>query len=141
MARTRILFICIGNTCRSPMAEAIARSLGGDRVEVYSAGLAPTGMVAEAALTTLAAMGYPNHGLRSKGLEEIALERMDVIVSLLGPDGLKLLPANLGATREAWPIRDPFGEDEEVYRAAATVIESRIKKLLADLDQVEPFLC
>jgi protein-tyrosine-phosphatase len=123
------------------MAEAIARGLGGDKVEVYSAGLAPTGLVAESALSTLAEMGYPNQGLRSKGLEEVSLADMDVIVSLLGKDGLRFLPSNLGATLESWSIRDPFGEDEEVYRAAASKIESRIKKLLAALDQREPFLC
>jgi protein-tyrosine-phosphatase len=123
------------------MAEAIARSLGGDRVEVYSAGLAPTGMVAEAALSTLAAMGYPNHDLRSKGLEEVSLAEMDIIVSLLGQQGLSFLPSNLGANLESWSVRDPFGEDEEVYRSAAAKIERKIKNLLGSLDEMEPFLC
>ena len=50
-----VLFICIGNTCRSPMAEAIARSLGGERLRAYSAGLSPTGRVAQQSLATLRA--------------------------------------------------------------------------------------
>ena len=40
----RILFVCTGNACRSPMAEGIARSLGGDRVAVASAGIHPIGV-------------------------------------------------------------------------------------------------
>jgi len=55
MARLSILFLCIGNTCRSPMAEAIARGLGGERVAAHSAGLTPTGRVAEGSLAALRA--------------------------------------------------------------------------------------
>ncbi|HQL28825.1 MAG TPA: arsenate reductase ArsC, partial [Thermoanaerobaculales bacterium] len=55
-----ILFICVGNSCRSPMAEAIARAIGGDRVTACSAGLAATGRVAPSTLEALAALGYPS---------------------------------------------------------------------------------
>ena len=53
MAPLGILFVCIGNTCRSPMAEAMARAMGGDRVRAYSAGLNPTGRVARETIEVL----------------------------------------------------------------------------------------
>lgn len=132
--RTRILFICIGNTCRSPMAEAIARHLGGDRVDACSAGLSPTGRVSEQALSVLEALGIPAEGLSSKSLEEIDLDSCDVIVSLIGRDGLRWLPRHLPATRVEWEVRDPFGEEEETFLAVARVLLRRIERLLSEID-------
>ena len=133
MDRLRILFICIGNMCRSPMAEAIARGAGGDRVQTYSAGLAPTGRVAEHALTALTELGYSTNGLSSKGLADVPLHDMDAIVSLAGPQALQLLPRNLGARLEPWSVSDPLGEDEDAFFATAQFIEKKVKALLDDL--------
>ncbi len=129
----KVLFICLGNTCRSPMAEAIAGKLGGGGIAAYSAGLTPTGRVAEEALSTLISLGYSGESLSSKGLDDVPLMEMDVIVSLLGPDGLIYLPMSLGARLISWSIRDPYGEEEAVFRSVAGILEERIKKLLHEL--------
>jgi arsenate reductase len=128
-----VLFICVGNTCRSPMAEAIARAIGGDRVAVSSAGLAPTGRVAEASLEALLALGYPCDGLASKGLDEVPQGGLDVVVSLIGPAGLTWIPAHAAVRREVWTVPDPYGSDEETYLAVARTIEERVRGLLDDL--------
>jgi arsenate reductase len=49
MERTRILFLCTGNACRSQMAEGFARALWADRIEAYSAGVMPAGVSSRAA--------------------------------------------------------------------------------------------
>jgi arsenate reductase (thioredoxin) len=128
-----ILFICIGNTCRSPMAEAIARALGGDSVVAHSAGLAPTGRVASSTLEALRALGYPCAGLASKGLDEVPLDGLDVVVSLIGPAGLAWLPAGAAARRVAWTIPDPYGNELATYLAVARTIEERVRALVDDL--------
>ena len=115
------------------MAEAIARGLGGDRVEVFSAGLAPTGKVADHALTVLEELGYPCHELCSKGLADVGVRDMDVIVSLAGPQALQLLPRNLGSRLESWPVVDPLGEDEDAFFATARYIEKKVRALLDEL--------
>src|SRR5258705_145752 len=51
--RKKVLFICIGNACRSPMAEAIARVDAYDAIDAFSAGLAPIGFVTELTKQTL----------------------------------------------------------------------------------------
>ena len=127
-----MLFICLGNSCRSIMAEAVARSLGGDRVAAFSAGLAPAGFVAEATLATLAERGHPTSDLRSKGLEAVSGQPFDVVVSLLGARGLDLLPPEIGLRREAWEIPDPFGEDSAFYGQVAARLELRVAGLLAE---------
>jgi arsenate reductase len=128
-----ILFICVGNTCRSPMAEAIARSLGEGRLKASSAGIRPFGRIVPATVETLEALGYDPGGLSSKGLDDVDLGDFDMIVSLLGAAGLSYLPPSLGAQLESWSIRDPYGEDDEVYLAVARELERRISDLLADL--------
>jgi arsenate reductase len=132
MREISVLFICIGNTCRSPMAEAITRSIGGDDVTASSVGLMPYGTIAPTTIETLEGLGHDTDGLRSKGFGEIELDRFDIIVSLIGHAGLGPLPGDLGAELECWSIRDPFGEDEEIYLAVARELEGRIRELLAE---------
>ncbi len=128
-----MLFVCIGNTCRSPMAEAIARGLGGDRVVVHSAGLAPTGRISSGTVEALRSLGYDPRGLRSKGLEEVPLAEMDVVVSLIGGQGLLFIPPHLGSRRISWAIPDPYGEELSTFLAVARDLERRIGALLAEL--------
>lgn len=120
------------------MAEAIARFRGDAAVEVFSAGLNPTGTVAEGSLLALQALGYPTDGLDSKGLEEIDLDSMDLIVSLMGPEGLSTLPQRLCAERIAWRIPDPYGEDDESYLRVARLLEKKISLLINSLRVREP---
>jgi len=133
MAPLGILFVCIGNTCRSPMAEAMARAMGGDRVRAYSAGLNPTGRVARETIEVLDALGYDARGLQSKDIDRVPMDDVDVIVSLIGPSGLRYLPHGLAARLESWSIRDPYGDDTEVYHAVARTIEGRVRELIDEL--------
>jgi len=122
------------------MAEAIARHLGERQVEARSAGLAPAGIVAGGSLAALEALGYSGEGLWSKGLDDVSLQDLDVVVSLLGNEALDLLPRGAGARREAWPVFDPIGEDVEVYLEVARELEVRIHALLSEELDREPFL-
>lgn len=137
--RLRILFVCIGNSCRSPMAEAIARSLGGDRVEASSAGLSPLGWISSETVDALETLGYPAHDLQSKGLDAVDLDNLDIVVSLLGERGLDSIPQCIGTRREAWAIVDPFGEDDELYLEVAHELETRIRRLLSQESEPELF--
>jgi arsenate reductase len=139
MAELGILFVCVGNSCRSPMAEAIARKLGNGLVEVQSAGLAPAGWVAERTLTTLENLDYSTDDLASKGLDAVSSDEIDVVISLLGEEANDLVPIAAGARHEAWPTLDPFGEDEEVYLDVARQLEARIRIFLEEeLDRELP---
>jgi len=115
------------------MAEAMARAMGGNRIRVYSAGLNPTGRVARDTLRVLEDLGYDARGLTSKGIDEVPVDDLDVIVSLIGPSGLRYLPHGLPARLESWSIRDPYGDDIEVYRAVARTLEGRIRGLIDEL--------
>lgn len=114
------------------MAESILRSIGGASVNVVSAGLHPTGRVAELSLEALGAHGYPVAGLSSKGLEAIDLDLVDIVVSLMGESGLAALPCRLTAEKIAWSVRDPYGEDEDAYASTVKTLERKIRALCED---------
>jgi len=123
------------------MAEAITRGLAGSDAVASSAGLMPFGQIVKSTQETLTTMGYDPNGLASKGLDDVDLEAFDIIVSLLGDSGLNYLPSTLGSQLESWSIRDPYGEDDEVYLAVARELERRIGDLLADQQDRElPFI-
>ncbi len=133
MHRPTLLFICIGNTCRSPMAEAMAKAMGGDAIRVLSAGLSATGRVAPETIATLESLGYSGQGLSSKGLSEVPLDEIDVVVSLIGPPGVRWIPFGMPVETVVWNVPDPWGEDETTYRNVARRIEGLVRELLDEL--------
>ena len=77
-----ILFVCVANSCRSQMAEAIAKSLAGDQWEVQSAGSHPSGRVHPVAIAAMKELGLDLSGHRSKGLEELPAREWDYVVTM-----------------------------------------------------------
>jgi arsenate reductase len=137
MQMLRILFVCVGNTCRSPMAEALARHLSGGRVEACSAGCFPTGRLEQSTVAALERLGVSAEGLWSKGFDAVPLDDIDLVVSLAGPAVVRDLPVSLRRSAEVWSIRDPYGEEPAVYLAVARIIAARVQDLLDRLDCLE----
>jgi len=78
--KTKILFLCTGNSCRSQMAEGWARYLRGDEFEVYSAGLEKHGLNPNA-LKVMSEAGVDISGHESQLLSELDVE-FDVVVTV-----------------------------------------------------------
>jgi arsenate reductase len=81
LQRLKILFLCTGNSCRSQMAEAWTRQLHPDRFEAYSAGTSP-GRIDPRAVRVMSEAGVDMSRQRSKGLEELAIVQMDVVITV-----------------------------------------------------------
>jgi arsenate reductase (thioredoxin) len=129
-AKKRVLFVCIGNACRSQMAEAFGRAYGSDVLIVKSAGLAPASGVPPLTRQMLSEKNVPSEGQFPKGLESVVGEPFDVVVNLSG----QRLPAATGTARLIdWSVRDPIGESEDVYRAVAAQIEGLVMRLILEL--------
>lgn len=127
----RILFYCIGNACRSPLAEAICRHLGGEAVEVSSAGVAPMGSVSEGSLNALRSLGISTADLSSKGLSDITPADYDLVISLDADfPVMRILGPEVAFRYEDWDIPDPLGDDTEVYLDVAHLLRKRIEELL-----------
>ncbi len=126
--KKRVLFVCIGNSCRSQMAEAFARAYGSDVMIPQSAGLSPATIIAPLTRQTLAERGLNIDGHFPKGLEIVMREPYDVIVNMSGHP-VDLPKANI----LTWPVRDPIGLSPEVYRSVVQQIEGLVMGLILTL--------
>ena len=81
--KTKILFLCTGNSCRSQMAEGWARHLKGDVIEAYSAGIERHGLNPLAA-KVMAEAGVDISGQRSKVLDDLPVKEFDYVITLCG---------------------------------------------------------
>lgn len=144
-----VLYICAGNTCRSPMAEAIARHhvgrglLGGkDEVFVASAGMqAPDGVpTTSQALEALARLGIQHHG-RSKKLTDQMIRKADLIFCMtrdLQTAARALVidsPADMEKIVMLDPdsdIEDPIGMGQEAYDALGKRLSKLVPKRLKE---------
>jgi arsenate reductase (thioredoxin) len=131
--KTRVLFVCIGNACRSPMGEVIARKEANDVIEASSAGFYPMGMIPEMTQTTLERNGYSAKGLRSKGLREIVSEEIDLVVNLSGYKRAQSLEKFMQV--ENWEVSDPYGADEATHQRILEEIRGRVRELAERLRQ------
>ncbi|MBI3001272.1 MAG: PAS domain-containing protein [Deltaproteobacteria bacterium] len=131
-----ILFLCTANSCRSQMAEGFARPLAPEGMSVYSAGTAPK-QVNPLAIQVMKEVGVDISRQRSKGIEEIPMEQIDLVATLCGEatESCPTLPPN---TRHLhWPLPDPAlaaGTNEEILQAFRQVrdeIRARVESLFA----------
>lgn len=128
--RRRVLFVCIGNSCRSQLAEAFARKLAADVIEPASAGLSPFGRIAEATTSVGAEFDLSFDGQFSKGLEAVDLAGSDLVVNMTGIHSRGLFETARPVVD--WDVEDPFGEDLAVYRRIAAEIETKIRALAVE---------
>jgi arsenate reductase len=126
----RILFVCIGNACRSPMAEGFANRYGSDVLTAASAGLAPTQTIP---LDTVEAMREKNidvSGHVPSHYEPFEAVDYDLVVNMAGfklpgpPEPKELIE---------WDVNDPYGSPVEVYRVVRDDLEQRVMRLILDL--------
>lgn len=128
-----ILFICTGNTCRSPLAEAIARSRG---MEALSAGIYAQ---AGAPASREACLAAERRGLnlwshRARMADEGLMEKAERIYAMTQGHALALLhrfPRFAGKLFVLQPeIPDPFGGDASIYEKCARQIERALENIL-----------
>lgn len=127
--RHRILFVCAGNTCRGPIAAALAASILPEAV-VCSAGLMPGYAVAHHAISVVQELTGADISTHVPGdVAERDLTRFDRIVALdrfVAADLESTIPAD--ATLVIWDIPDPYGRSLDDYRQCAETLRDRIQE-------------
>ena len=133
-----ILYLCTGNSCRSQIAEGWTRQLGGDRVDVQSAGIEAHGKNPRA-IKIMQEAGVDISSQESTIVTEDMLNLADVVVTVCGhaDEQCPLLPP--GVKKVHWPLTDPAkatGSETAImneFRATRDDIEMRVRDLLSHL--------
>jgi arsenate reductase (thioredoxin) len=136
----RVLFLCVGNSARSILAEALLRERGGDRFEVRSAGTEPRG-VNPLTFLTLANAGIPVEGLHSESVDAYRQERFDYVITLCDEarEACPYLPGQ--HTLLHWDLPDPAaaeGDEPARLQAFASVFDELERRLATFMAQALP---
>ena len=131
--RTSVLFVCTGNSARSPIAEALLRDRADDRVTVASAGTRPRDeMHPDAVRALVREFGIDIAGQRPRSLEEVGKNRFDVVVTLCDK-ARETCPGFPGHPRWIhWSIPDPATASDgyAAYQRTCAEIGTRVRHLL-----------
>ncbi len=128
----KIIFVCVGNSCRSQMAEGFARSLGGKDIEVKSAGTKPALSVSGKATSVMAEEGIDISSQYPEKLSDSHLEWADKVILM----GCGVECPDVGSVSEKvedWGINDPIGQPIETYFEIRDKIKAKVKDLLGRL--------
>ncbi len=138
----KILFICTGNTCRSPMAEAIFNKVSKE-FTAESAGIFAGGLVSENAVEVMREIGIDISNRYARQLTADMIEDADLILTMSTShkdalskftNKVQTLGEFIGTNEE---VADPFGCDITEYRACRTTLEKMIKKVIDRLAEGE----
>ena len=123
----KVAFICVHNSCRSQIAEALGRHLAADVFESYSAGTERKNRINPDAVRLMKDVYHidmETEGQRSKLLSE--LPPVDIVVTM----GCNVQCPNLPCRwREDWGLEDPTGQTDEVFMDIIRKIEEKILEL------------
>ena len=124
--KPRVAFICVHNSCRSQMAEALSQLLAGDVFTAYSAGTEVKPQINQTAVKIIRNhYGLDmNQSQYSKLIDE--LPEIDIVVTM----GCNVICPYLPSRhQEDWGLDDPTGKPDEVFLDTARLIASRVKDL------------
>ena len=126
----KVLFLCVENSCRSQMAEGLARHIAKGKLEAYSAGSRPSGKVHTDAIKVMGEMDIDISRNQSKGFQDLPTQKFDYVISMGCQDRCPFIPAKENLD---WSIEDPKGKDLEFFRKTRDQIKSKIEELIMDL--------
>ena len=118
-----LLFVCVGNSCRSQMAEGIAKSLGHI---ASSAGTHPAPTVNEKAVLVCKEIGIDISSQYPKSVDQFSSEDFDLVISM----GCGVSCPTMKIDQD-WELEDPVGLSEEVYRNTRDEIKRRLESLVS----------
>ena len=128
MKKKKVAFICVHNSCRSQIAEALGKYLAGDIFESYSAGTEVKPQINQDAvriMKELYGIDMEQNGQHSKLISEIP--EPDIAISMGCDVGCPFIGRVFD---DNWGLQDPTGQDDETFKMVIKEIEADIRKLM-----------
>ena len=126
MNRPKVAFICVHNSCRSQMAEAISKVIASDVFVAYSAGTETKDKINQDAVALIKELYNIDMEEEQKSKLIDTLPPIDIVVTMGCNVDCPYLPSK---HREDWGLDDPTGKSKEVFIETAKTIESKVKDL------------
>ena len=132
--KTKVAFICVHNSCRSQMAEALGKLYGNDVFESYSAGTVTKPQINQDAVRIIKDLYNidMNETQKSKLLSDIP--EVDIVVTMGCNVQCPFLPSK---HREDWGLEDPSGKSDDEFIKTAKTIEEKVKDLASRIENNE----
>ncbi len=124
--KKKVAFVCVHNSCRSQMAEGLAKKLGSDVLEAYSAGTENYPEVKPLAVQVMEEEGVDMGGYYPKLLSDIPKE-VDILITMGCNVACPYVPCRY---REDWGIEDPSGGPIEDYRKTRNIVKEKVMHLI-----------
>lgn len=134
MKKLKVAFVCVHNSCRSQMAEALGKALAEDVFESYSAGTEVKPQINQDAVRIIKELYHidMNETQYSKLLEDIP--EVDIVITMGCNVQCPTLPCK---HREDWGLEDPSGQADEAFKYTAQIIEEKVIDLKMRIAQGE----
>jgi arsenate reductase (thioredoxin) len=129
--RPVVLFLCQHNAGRSQLGAALMHHRFGDRIDVRSAGIAPSAAINSAGAASLAELGIDSSHRVPRAVTEADLREADVVVAM--KPGLQL-PVEPTGRLVIWELPDPGDWDVNSIRPLRDAIDARVQRLAADIE-------
>jgi len=131
MQKKKLLFVCIENSNRSQMSQAFAKIYGADKVEAYSAGSKPSGIVNPKAIAAMKELYYDLSTHDSKSLDEVkTFAPFDAVITMGCGDACPWMPAKQFID---WQIPDPKYMEPGEFNKVRDYIGEKVKELIKSL--------
>lgn len=132
--KKKVAFICVHNSCRSQMAEALGKIYGGDVFESYSAGTETKPQINQDAVKIIKELYDVDMNITQSSKLLSDIPEVDIVVKMGCNVVCPFLPAN---HIEDWGLEDPTGKSKEEFVKTAKTIEEKIKDLIYRINNNE----
>ncbi|MGL4483925.1 MAG: arsenate reductase ArsC [Anaerovoracaceae bacterium] len=131
-SKTKVGFICVHNSCRSQIAEALTKHFASDVIAAYSAGTEVSNTINQDAVRLIKELYSINMEeiQRSKALNEIP--NLDIVITMGCNVECPFLPCK---ERYDWGLEDPSGKSDEEFKKTIKIIEEKVLELKGKLEK------
>lgn len=130
--KIKVAFVCVHNSCRSQMAEAISKIIASDSFEAYSAGTETKPQINQDAVAVIKELYGVDMNTTQKSKLISDIPPVDIVITMGCNVNCPFLPCK---HREDWGLEDPSGKDKDEFIKTAVIIEEKVLDLKKRLNK------
>ena len=134
MKKIKVAFVCVHNSCRSQIAEALTKKLAGDSIEVYSAGTELKDQINQDAVRLVKEMYAIDMEETQKPKLLNDIPEVDYLITMGCNVVCPILPYTV--KKDDWGLDDPSGKNDEAFIKTIKEIESKVHKLIEEVEAI-----